>query len=351
MRAHIDRIDAEMLRLLTKRLEYAVRTRRFKETVTDPSREQQVLNSIKDNSRWLIRPEFSQKLFTDIISESRSVQALPTKLVGFQGEHGALTELALTTYASDWLPIPYGELADVFEGVQNGTLDYGVMPVENSVEGSIAQAFDRLIGSELQIIGEIVLPVHYCLLTLPETDHRELKVAYSHPEVLSHCRGFLSRNKLEGRPFHDASGAALMLVRERPTASAVIASKLCANIYNLNVLMEAVEDHKENATRFVILSREKAVTRGSKCSIVFTTSHTAGSLFSILKIFSDAGINLTRIESRPIPENPRTVAFVLDFSGSTEDSKVKNVLEKVQDAAATFRLLGCYDPCVISGAA
>lgn len=218
-----------------------------------------------------------------------------------------------------------------------------MVPIENSVEGGLDHVLDELINSELFVAGEIAMPVHYCLLALPEVDHRDLKVVYSHPEVLSHCRGFISRNRLEPKPYYDAAGSALMLTRERPAGAAVISNKLCAEIYNLSVLVECVEDQKDNTTRFIVIGKKKLDQKGTKCSIVFSTSHTAGSLFSVLKLFSDAGINLTRIESRPIPESGGTVAFVLDFEGSEHDENVRSVLSKIEDSSSMYRFLGCYN--------
>ncbi len=343
MRSNIDRIDSEILRLLTKRLEYAVRTKRFKENVSDPSREEQVLQRIKNHSRWLIRQEFSHSLFSQIMAESRVLQSLEAPLVGFNGEHGALTEYALTRISNTWMPIPHSEMSEIFEALKSGALDYGVVPIENSVEGGLSNVLDELISCDLSIVGEIAIPVHYCLLALPESDHRDLKVVYSHPEVLSHCRGFISRNRLDPKPYYDAAGAALMLTRERLSGAAVITNKLCAEIYNLNVLVEAVEDQKDNTTRFIVLGRSPSKEKGTKCSIVFSATHTAGSLHSTLKLFSDAQINLTRIESRPIPESEGSVAFVLDFFGSKEDEAVARVLAQVEASSSMFRFLGCYN--------
>jgi prephenate dehydratase/chorismate mutase/prephenate dehydratase len=241
-----------------------------------------------------------------------------------------------------WVPMPCAEFTEVFSGVKNGQLDFGVVPVENSLGGAVAQVNDLLVETELKIVGEIKVPIHHCLLTLPETDHREIKVVYSHPQALSQCRGFISRNKLEARPYYDTAGAAMMISNERPAAAAAIASKLCADIYGLEVLKENIEDHESNLTRFLVLSREKSKEKGSKCSIVFSTVHKSGALFRVLKVFSDGGINLTRIESRPIVKDPGKFGFLLDFQGSDEDGKVIDALEKVKKETSMYKFLGCY---------
>jgi len=367
LRAKIDRLDSEILKLLGKRMEYAVMTRRVKKSVDDPVREKEVLESARKHSKGLIRPEFSEKLFGQIISESKALQHEDLRLVGFQGEHGAYSEVAVKEagdrgmrIGKGFVPVPCLEFIDVFEAVGNGQLDYGVVPVENSLEGAVTAVNDLLVETDLRIVGEVKVPIHHCLLALPETDYREIKVVYSHPQALAQCRGFIARNKLEPRPYYDTAGAAMMLANERPKAAAAIASRLCAEMYGLEVLKEDIEDHESNCTRFVVLSRNKAGGKDGekegkaelmgcgknadrdKCSIIFSTAHKAGALYSVLKIFSDAGINLTRIESRPIRKDPGKFAFLLDFLGSDSDEKVADMLGKVREETAMYKFLGCY---------
>ena len=344
LRGRIDRIDSEMLKLLNKRMEYAIRTKRMKKAVDDPEREKIVLENAARRATGLIRPEFSRKLFGQIISEAKALQMQPLSLVGFQGEHGAYSEAALRKHSAGAIPLPCQEFVDVFEGVRKGQMDYGVVPVENSIEGAVTAVNDLLVETDLRIVGEIRVPIHHCLLAVRDTDYRDIKVVYSHPQALAQCRGFISRNKLEPRPFYDTAGAAMMLANERPKAAAAIAGRLCAEIYDLEILKENIEDHESNNTRFVVLAREKdaAAAKGDKCSIIFSTAHKAGALYGVLRLFSEAGINLTRIESRPIRTDPGKFAFLLDFLGSDEDGKVADVLKKVEKEAALFKFLGCY---------
>lgn len=342
LRKRIDRIDSEILKLLGNRMEIAVRTRKMKGEVSDPAREGEVLAAVRNHSKGLIAPEFSGRVFREILSESKRLQQQPFQLVGFQGEHGAYSEMAVRKWDTKAVPIPCAEFSDVFEGVQNGSLDLGIVPVENSLEGGVNAVNDLLVETSLHVVGEVQLPIHHCLLALPDTDYREIKMVYSHPQALGQCRGFLTRNKLEARPYYDTAGAAMMLVSERPKAAAVIASRLAAEIYNLEILKEDIEDHESNSTRFLVLSREKGKENGNKCSIVFSTLHKAGALFSVLKIFADAELNLTRIESRPIRDERKKFAFLLDFQGSESDPRVQQALDKAQKEMASFRLLGCY---------
>ena len=346
IRKKIDLIDAEILRLLNKRMELVVRTKKLKKEIADPTREEELRANIRRNSTGLIRQEFAENVFNEIISESKKIQERELRLAGFQGEHGAYGEIAVRRFDSSAVPIPCTEFVDVFEGVKSGQLDIGVVPVENSIEGAVDAVNDLLIETELHIIGEINVPIHHCLLALPETDYRDIRVVYSHPQALGQCRGFLTRNKLEQRPYYDTAGAALMLVNERPKATAVIASKLCAEIYGLEILKENIEDQESNSTRFLVLSKEKSREKGNKCSVVFSTPHRAGALFAVLKVFSDAGINLTRIESRPIRGERKIFAFLLDFQGSETDEKVVDALENVRKITTSFKLLGCYTEAI-----
>jgi len=346
LRKKIDTIDFELLKLINQRMEHTLRTKKLKANISDPGREQEIIAGIRRRSRGLISPEFSEKLFKEIISESKLLQEKDLKLIGFQGEHGAYGEVAIRTVDPTLVPIPCLEFVDVFDEVINRQLDFGIVPVENSLEGAVTQVNDLLVETDvtkIKIVGEVKIPIHHCLLALPGTDYREIKVVYSHPQALAQCRKFLSRHKLESRPYYDTAGAAMMLSREKPKAAAAIASKLCAELYNLEVLFEGIEDNETNSTRFLILSNKESNEAGNKCSVIFSTEHKAGALFAVLKIFSDAGLNLTRIESRPIRNDPGKYAFLLDFQGSDRDQKVISALEKAKKETVIFKFLGCYN--------
>ena len=342
LRGEIDRVDSEILKLLSRRMEMALRTGKFKVDPADPPRERAVIEGIRNQSRGLLRPDFTEGIFQSVVGEARKLQEEALSLVGFQGEHGAHSEVAIRSLDPSWIPIPCAEFAEVFEGVERGELGFGVVPGENSLEGAVTAVNDLLVEGELKIVGEVRVPIHHALLALPGTDIRELRAAYSHPQALAQCRGFLSRNKLEPRPFYDTAGAAMMLAYERLKGAAAIASKLCVEIYGLEVVKEAIEDHESNSTRFIVLSRERSQNEGNKCSVVFSTGHRAGALFDVLKIFSEAGINLTRIESRPIRKDPGQYAFLVDFLGSGRDPKVGEALGRVEKQTLTFKFIGCY---------
>jgi len=342
VRNGINQIDGEMLKLLKKRMELAIQAGKFKKKIEDPTREKEILDKIGNSSTGIIDPKFSKALYQKIFEESKKLQKMKMKLIGFQGEHGAYSEVAVKSYDPKGVPIPCTEFSEIFEGVKSGRLDLGMVPVENTLAGPVPAVNDLLVSTDLHIIAEVRVPIHHCLLSLPETDYRDLKVAYSHHMALAQCRKYLSKHNLEARNFYDTAGAAKMLAEERPKAAAAIASKLCAEIYGLEILGENIEDHSSNTTRFLVLSREPSLVKGNKCSVIFSTQHKAGALFSVLEAFSDSGINLTRIESRPVRDDPGKFAFHLDFMGSKDDKKVVEALRRMKEHTEMFKFLGCY---------
>ncbi len=179
-------------------------------------------------------------------------------------------------------------------------------------------------------------------MMLPGTDYREIRNAYSHSQALSQCREFLSRNKLEPIPYYDTAGAARMISRKMLKGSAAIASKLSAKLYNLEIIKENVQDLDHNRTRFFIISKDdNREKKGSKCSIVFSTEHKAGTLFSVLDQFAKAKINLTRIES--VPAAPGEFAFFLDFQAEEGSAEVKDIFDKLSKVTTDVKVLGFYN--------
>jgi prephenate dehydratase len=238
--------------------------------------------------------------------------------------------------------IPCLEFIDVFRGVEEGYFDLGVVPVENSLEGAVTQVNDLLTTTDLKVIGEVKVTVSHCLLATEATDYREIRQVFSHPQALAQCRNFLMRNKLEARPYYDTAGAAKMLARENPRAAAAIASSLCAELYDLEIIKEGIEDGPSNSTRFLLLSREPHPDNGDKTSIIFAVPHEAGRLYAVLKLFADAEINLTRIAAMPLRSDPGNYSFFLDFEGSDKDATVAGVLKKMEDLAKWVKYLGSY---------
>jgi len=347
IRKQIDRLDCQIVKILNQRMELTLRTTQFKPGIQDKKREKEILDNAAQMPVRFISKAFIKKILKDIMAESRRLQAMGPKLVGFQGEHGANTEVAVRAYDPALVPIPCMKITDVFDGVKKGYFYYGMVPVENSLEGAVPGVDNLLIEKDLNIYGEVKLRINHALLTLPETDFRGIKVVYSHPQALAQCSRFIRENHLEAHPFYNTAGAAKMLANTMPRASAAIASKLCAEIYDLKIVKENIGDDASNFTRFVLLSKEKNITEGNKCSVLFVIHHESGALYNVLKLFADAGINFTRIESHPSPTDPATAAFLIDFYGSINDETVAETLEALEKKSIMYKLLGCYQEASI----
>ena len=234
------------------------------------------------------------------------------------------------------------EFVDVFQGVQEGHFDLGVVPVENSLEGAVTQVNDLLTTTDLKVIGENRVAVNHCLLATAAVDVGEIRVVYSHPQALAQCQHFLLQNKLEPRPYYDTAGAAKMLARENPRAAAAIASSLCAELYDLAIVARGIADGTANSTRFLLLSRDSCQRPGEKTSIIFATAHEAGQLFNVLRLFAEERINLTRIASMPLRSDPGNYSFFLDFEGGMQAAHVQRVFDRLDRMAITVKCLGSY---------
>jgi prephenate dehydratase len=342
IRRKIDKIDRELLVLLQERMGLAIQSKKFKSTVADPKREEVVLARAERMNLALVERSFARQLLGTIINESKRLQKENRKLVAFQGEHGAYGEVASRHLVPDGAYIPCLEFVDVFTGVEQGIYDLGVVPVENSLEGAVTQVNDLLTTTSLNVINEVKVPVNHCLLAPQETGLREVRVVYSHPQALAQCNRFLLEHKIEPRPYYDTAGAAKMLARENPRAAAAIASALCAELYDLDIISQGIEDGAANHTRFLLLSRKGFERRGQKTSIIFATAHEAGQLFKALRLFAEADINLTRIASMPLRSDPGNYSFFLDFEGDAKDEKVVGVINNLQKMAIRFKFLGSY---------
>jgi prephenate dehydratase len=342
VRKKIDKVDRELLVLLQERMGLALRSKKFKANISDPHREEAVLTRAERLNLDLIESSFTRQLLKTIIEESKRLQEEDRKLVAFQGEHGAYGEVAAHLLYPDGAFIPCLEFVDVFRGVEEGYLDLGVVPVENSLEGAVTQVNDLLTTTNLKVIGEARILVKHCLLATEATDYREIRLVYSHPQALAQCRNFLMRNKLEGRPYYDTAGAAKMLARENPRAAAAIASTLCAELYDLEIIKEGIEDGPANTTRFLLLAREPFEGKGEKTSVIFATPHEAGRLYGVLRLFAENDINLTRIASMPLRSDPSNYCFFLDFEGSESDKKIADVLKEMKKLTISLKILGSY---------
>ncbi len=340
LRTDIDKIDAKILSLLNERMEKAILTKKFKTDIQDKSREQVVLDKVQRSSNCLVEPTFATDIYRSIISESKRLQSMDFRTIGFQGEHGAYSEVAARGLMPKAAMLPCREFSDVFEAVEAGVFDAGIVPVENTLGGLVGPVNSILIYTNLKIIAAVDMPVRHCLLCVPGTDHRELRYVWSHSQALAQCRNFTQRNHLEPVTQYDTAGSARTIAESRPKGVAAIASKFCADLYGLEIIKEDIQDSEHNRTRFFIVSMKDGEEEGDKCSAVFTAGDKAGSLFAVLKVFANASINLTRIES--VPDTPGKYAIFVDFEGSIKEPRVAEAVEKVRTLAEDFRVMGCY---------
>jgi prephenate dehydratase len=264
--------------------------------------------------------------------------------VSFQGEHGAYSEQAAQSYFGESVHTePCNTIKGVFTAVEKVSSLFGVVPAENSLEGSVNQTYDLLLESFLKICAEVKIKITHCLLALPGTKLADVRAVYSHPQALAQCSAFLESLHVSGEPAYDTAGSARLLKERDLHDAAAIASKKAAALYGLEILQERIEDFPENFTRFLVIGKQEAARTGrDKTSIVFATKHTPGSLQKALSELSTRGINLTKIESRPIRGMPWEYHFFVDFEGHRTDRGCVDALEALGKATTLLKILGSY---------
>lgn len=264
--------------------------------------------------------------------------------VAFQGERGAYSEVAALKFFGEKIQtFPYRDLKDVILAVEKNRAHFGILPVENSIEGSIGQTYDLLLKSNLKITGEEILRISHCLISNKKTSLKSIKQVFSHPQALGQCRKFLEKLKCEIIPTYDTAGSVKMIKEKKIRNSAAIASERAARIYGMKILKKGIETNKKNFTRFFIISKKTATKTGKdKTSVVFSTKHVPGALFKALEGFAKNKINLTKIESRPIPGKPWEYHFYLDFEGNVGKKRVLHALTILKKVSLFMRILGSY---------
>ena len=264
--------------------------------------------------------------------------------VAFQGELGAYSESAVYSFfGSEAEPKPCKNFSDVFRSVDDGETEYGVVPIENSIEGSVNQVYDLFMQHELKVCGEIVLKIVHCLIASPETQLSSVKVVYSHPQALAQCRNFLEQLGCELISTYDTAGSVKMVKDKGMAEAAAIAGDRAAEIYGMRILAKDVADNPNNYTRFFVLSKTEPTPSGDdKTSIIFSTRHVPGALYQALGEFAVRGINLTKIESRPTKQRPWEYNFYLDFEGHRSEKRCAEALEELRNRSVFVKILGSY---------
>jgi chorismate mutase/prephenate dehydratase len=264
--------------------------------------------------------------------------------IAFQGERGAFSESAVYAFFGASVDVkPCRDLTEVFESVDKQETQFGVVPVENSLEGSVNQTYDLFLTHDLKVCGEIILRVSHCLIANPNTSLEDVKTVYSHPQALAQCRNFLERLGRELIPTYDTAGSVKMLKEKGLKDAAAVASEKAAEIYGMKILVKEIEDNPANYTRFFVLSKEDSQRTGKdKTSIIFAAANTPGSLYHALWEFAKREINLTKIESRPTKQTPWQYNFYLDFEGHRSEKRCAEALEALAKSGAFLKILGSY---------
>ena len=265
--------------------------------------------------------------------------------VVFQGVEGAYSHAASMAYfgeSASYTHVPNFE--EVMKAVAEDRADFGVLPLENSSAGQVGDVYDLLTRYDNTIVGEYYLPVRHCLLGLKGANIDEIQTVYSHPQGLMQCAKFLNEHP-DWQQISQANTAmsAQKVIKENNPKTAAIASATAAKLYGLEILEEGVNDNKTNTTRFIIVSKKKIYCKNaSKISILFEIPHESGSLYTILSHMIYNDLNMTKIESRPIPEQPFEYRFFVDFEGNLADAAVENALLGINEEAARMKILGNY---------
>ncbi|TET66133.1 MAG: prephenate dehydratase [Candidatus Aminicenantes bacterium] len=346
LRKKIDEADTKIVKLIAERMRIAQEIGREKgkqsKQVEDVVREKRVLQNVRRIAREeSINQEEIEDIYKQIVAISKGIQEA---VVAFQGEIGAYGEEAAFQFFGPLIQVkPRESLDDVFKVVERGEAQFGVVPIENSLEGSISRVYDLFLDSSLKVCGETELRVSHCLIASPEAQLGSIKRVYSHPQALAQCRAFLKHLDCELIPTYNTAASVKMIKEQGITDGGAVASARAAEIYGMKVIAKEIEDNPNNFTRFFILSKQDSPPSGEdKTSIVFSVKHKPGTLYEFLRELAGRNINLTKIESRPTRQKPWEYNFYLDFEGHREDKLSREILESLERVSLFVKVLGSY---------
>ena len=343
LREGIDKIDNEMLKLLNKRMQFVKEVGKLKQndgsSIYRPEREKEILERLNRLNDGDLTPEAIEAIYMEIFAVSRNLE-LPEK-IAYLGPEGSYThQAAESRFGALSYYLPLNSIEAVFKVLENKEAKYGVIPIENNTEGAVGTTIDCLNKYNSKIVAELYMDIHHSFATMAE-DLKSIKRIYSHPQGYNQCKNFIEEHFLSDVEFIPtySTSAAAQKAKEDPE-SAAICSAIAAKLYKLPIHFEKIEDNLANQTRFLILSDFKnAPGNNDKTSIIAKTDNAPGSLVTFLKNFQDHGINLTKIESRPLREERYKSMFFIDFKGHIDDENIKAVIERSE---AEIKWLGSY---------
>jgi chorismate mutase/prephenate dehydratase len=370
LRDQIDVIDKQMVSLYQERMKIAAEVAEYKietgKKVFDKEREESKLCTLTAMGESAFNRHGIRELFEQIMSMSRKrqyqlmtahgiyekpdfteVEKLDYKKarIVFQGTEGAYSQLALREYFGEHTDSYHVETwRDAMEAIKSGEADYAVLPIENSSAGIVSENYDLMVEYDNCIVGEQIIRINHALLGLPDAELSDITDVYSHPQALMQCGRYLERHReWEKHSLKNTAMSAQKIKEDGKKHKAAIASSLTAEIYGLKVLEEGIQDNQTNATRFIIVSGKRIFAKDAgKISVCFEIPHESGSLYHMLSHFIYNGINMNRIESRPVQGKNWEYRFFIDFDGNLNDAAVQNALRGLQEETISLKILGNY---------
>ena len=372
VRVDIDKVDKEILNLFQKRMELACQVAEYKiatgKKVYDKAREDEKLDKLSSYVDDAFSEQAVRELYTQIMSISRKKQFailrdsgisfatgftkvdeydFSDSVVCFQGVQGAYSQLAMIAFFGEAIKDSFHVdlWRDAMDAISNGKADYAVLPIENSLAGSIEENFDLLSEYNVAIVGEQILKVDHALLGVKGATIDDIKTVYSHPKAISQCEGYIRTNHMEWdvKNLRNTAVSAMKIRDDGDKSQAAIGSKYNASLYDLDILEESIQDDKNNETRFIIVSKNKTYRKSAnKISLCLEINHEPGSLYRILSNLMFNGINMNRIESRPIKGVNWQYRFFIDIDGNLDDEAVRNALIGLSEECVSVRVLGNY---------
>ncbi len=354
IRKQIDNLDAEIQALITQRAQCAEQVALAKKASLEPeqpiecyrpARETEVLQAVVNRNQGPLKDSEMAVIFQEIMSACRRLQK-PLS-VAYLGPEGTFTQMAAIKHFGHFIQaISETSIDDVFRSVALGSAEYGVVPIENSVEGSVTHTVDQFIESEVKICGEVQLPIHHCLLS-NEKEIKPITKVYAHQQALSQCRLWIQAHLGVAELIPVGSNAEAAVYATKAPQTAAIACEVAAEIYGLNLLEKNIEDDINNTTRFLVIGKKDADPTGNdQTSLLLSTPNKPGSLHALLQPMAKHGISMTRIESRPSRKTNWDYVFFVDIQGHHQNESVAAALTELQQDATFFKVLGSY-PCHI----
>lgn len=352
LRARIDDIDDSLLALISERAQIAQDIARVKgghagnHGFYRPEREAQVLRHVIERNQGPLSEEEMARLFREIMSACLALEQVLD--IAYLGPEGTFTQsAALKHFGHSVNTTAFASIDQVFREVEAGACQYGVVPIENSIEGVVNHTLDMLINSSLLICGEVELRIHHHLMSKAKSIN-DIEEIYSHQQSLAQCRGWLDTNLLDAERIAVNSNAEAARIAAGLEKAAAIAGETAADQYGLHILESNIEDEPDNTTRFLVIGKHDTKPSGSdKTSLLFSTPNRPGALHLMLACFSENDVSMTRIESRPSRKGMWDYVFFVDVEGHAKDRKVAAALKALKECASMVKLLGSYPQAVL----